>query len=102
MFIGELFVLIAMPVGKTSFCVTLLRITTTKWHRRVMWFIMLTLNPAMLVVAAMTFLRCNPIEKAWNYGAPGRCWPRAVIVNYSIFLGGAYSKRCSEKGIDIY
>ncbi|KAF2750943.1 hypothetical protein M011DRAFT_396209 [Sporormia fimetaria CBS 119925] len=82
--------LIGMPLSKTSFCVTLLKITATKWHRTVIWFIIVSLNLTMLMMIVITFAQCSPVKKVWNAKLPGTCWDNHVFVYYAIFAG-AYS-----------
>ncbi|PSN70690.1 hypothetical protein BS50DRAFT_443397, partial [Corynespora cassiicola Philippines] len=90
MYLGQLFALLAMPIGKTSFCVTLLRLTETKWHRQILWFIIGTINLALLAVTVMTFAQCSPVAKLWNVTLEGKCWDNRIVIYFSVFVG-AYS-----------
>ncbi|KAF2865260.1 hypothetical protein BDV95DRAFT_507702 [Massariosphaeria phaeospora] len=90
MYLGEFFALLAMPTAKTSFCVTLLRLTAVPWHKWIIWFVIVTTNASMWAVAAMTFAQCSPIEKLWNLTLPGKCWDNRIVIYFSIFVG-AYS-----------
>ncbi|KAF2750939.1 hypothetical protein M011DRAFT_396454 [Sporormia fimetaria CBS 119925] len=82
--------LFAMPLSKTSFCVTLLKVTETTWHRRAIWFVIITLNATCAVTVGVSYGQCTPVSKVWNSEVPGRCWSPRVLV-YSYVFQGAYS-----------
>jgi hypothetical protein len=88
MYAGEAFALLAMPLGKTSFCITLLRLTAVKWHKHIIWFIIVSINIMMLAVTAMTFGQCTPVEKLWDVMLPGHCWDNRIVIYFSIAVGG--------------
>ena len=96
MYLGELFALLAMPTGKTSFCVTLLRLTAIKWHKYIIWFIIVTINLTMWAVTIMTFAQCSPVEKLWNIMLPGSCWDNRIVIYFSIFVGGEKPQSIQE------
>ncbi|KAF2014033.1 hypothetical protein BU24DRAFT_452802 [Aaosphaeria arxii CBS 175.79] len=87
MYVGEAFALLAMPLGKTSFCITLLRLTAVKWHKHIIWFIIVSINIMMLAVTAMTFGQCTPVEKLWDVMLPGHCWDNRIVIYFSIAVG---------------
>ncbi|KAI1409017.1 hypothetical protein F5Y13DRAFT_171333 [Hypoxylon sp. FL1857] len=59
--------------SKTSFAVTLLRITNGK-IKTLLWMIIITMNVFMTVGALSLFLQCSPVEKSWDKDIPGTCW----------------------------
>ncbi|KAH9907833.1 hypothetical protein F4778DRAFT_797913 [Xylariomycetidae sp. FL2044] len=75
--------------SKTSFAVTLLRITNG-WLKVTIWVIIATMNVFMIFSALVNFIQCSPVEKVWKPQLPGTCWPSAVNVGIGIFAG-AYS-----------
>lgn len=75
--------------SKTSFAVTLLRITTGRLKFG-LWAVIVTLNIILTFNAIVPFIWCNPPSKAWNPFMLGECWDRTVVVNYNI-AGAAYS-----------
>ncbi|KAH7121084.1 hypothetical protein B0J11DRAFT_56634 [Dendryphion nanum] len=87
MYLGELFALLAMPTSKTSFCITLLRLTEIYWHKWIIWFIIVSVNITMWLCAALTFGQCSPVEKLWNYTLEGECWDNRIVIYYSIVVG---------------
>lgn len=88
LFLGEFFTLLAIPVSKTSFTVTLLRITSKTWQRWFIYFVIVTVNIVYLLCGILLLVQCQPIEKNWNKKMPGKCWNSSYQDNYSIFAGG--------------
>ncbi len=75
--------------SKTSFAVTLLRLTETERHWKLaLWFIIVSTNIAMGLSALFPWVSCTPVDKAWNMMTPGTCWPGYIIVYYNIFSAG--------------
>ncbi len=75
--------------SKTSFAITLLRITEgrIKW---LIWFMIVTMNIAMGLSALFPWVSCTPVQKAWDLFVDGVCWDPKVLVHYNIF-SAAYS-----------
>jgi hypothetical protein len=79
--------IIAVACSKTSFALTLLRLTDG-WMK---WFIiglLVLLNVTHAISAIFFWMSCNPPAKTWDVMLPGECWPTSVTVNYSLFVGG--------------
>ena len=83
------FTLTALSLTKTSFAVTLLRLTTEK-TRALVWFIIISLNITLGFSAAIPWIQCTPIAKTWNTTLEGHCWSSGVGVKVWIATG-AYS-----------
>ncbi|KAF2658914.1 hypothetical protein K491DRAFT_582023, partial [Lophiostoma macrostomum CBS 122681] len=90
LYLGEVFSLISIPVSKTSFAVTLLRIAAKQWHKWVIWFIIISMNLAMGLCALLILIQCDPVEKNWNENAKGSCWNPKIQDDFAVFAG-AYS-----------
>jgi hypothetical protein len=88
LFLGEFFTLIAIPVSKTSFSITLLRLSTKKWQKWFIWFVIVSVNIVYWLCGIFLLVQCQPIEKNWNKTMNGKCWQSSVQDNYSIFAGG--------------
>ena len=88
LFIGEFFTLIAIPMSKTSFAVTLLRLVARRWQKWFIWFVIVSMNVAMWMCGILLFVQCRPIEKNWDRKMEGSCWNSKVQDNYSVFAGG--------------
>ncbi|KAL2194023.1 hypothetical protein P885DRAFT_43908 [Corynascus similis CBS 632.67] len=78
------FSILAALWSKTSFAVTVLRISTG-WIRAFVWFIIITVNACLGVAIAITWAQCMPIEKVWHPYLEGTCWPKIVQIRYNIF-----------------
>lgn len=87
LYIGRFFGVIAVQTSKTSFAVTLLRLANQTWQRFTIWFIIVTLNIIMGLVALFLFIQCTPVQKAWLIETPGTCWDSHVTITFSIFAG---------------
>ncbi|KAB5578193.1 hypothetical protein GE09DRAFT_953002 [Coniochaeta sp. 2T2.1] len=83
------FSLTAAIWSKTSFAITLLRLTQG-WLKLLVWFIIVSMNIAMGLSALFIWVQCTPIERSWNPFIAGTCWAPHVIVDYNIF-SAAYS-----------
>lgn len=77
-------VLLAAVWSKTSFAVTLLRISDG-WTKRLVWFSIITVNAVMGVSAAFQWLQCWPSEKLWKPEVDGACWPSTIVITYNTF-----------------
>jgi len=87
--IGGTFAILAAVWSKTSFAVTLLRITQG-WPRLAVWLAIISMNVAMHLTALLVWVQCTPIEKAWNPFVPGSCLSIDRLVEYNMF-SAAYS-----------
>jgi hypothetical protein len=81
------FSLTAVIWSKTSFALTLLRLTQG-WLKVVVWFIIVTMNIAIGLSILFTWVQCSPIQKSWNPFLEGTCWAPTVLVHYNIFSAG--------------
>jgi hypothetical protein len=78
------FSILAALWSKTSFAVTVLRISSG-WTKVLVWFIIITVNACLGGAIAITWAQCTPIEKAWRPFLPGECWPKGIQNRYNIF-----------------
>ncbi len=79
--------LIAVAWSKTSFGITLLRLSDG-WMK---WFIivlLVLLNITHYISAIFFWVSCDPPAKTWDVMREGTCWPTHVTVDYSLFVGG--------------
>ncbi|KAJ4417115.1 hypothetical protein N0V85_001997 [Neurospora sp. IMI 360204] len=70
--------------SKTSFAITLLRLTHG-WMKWFLWFIIITMNIAMGLTALFPWVNCTPIRKSWEVFTAGECWDPTVTVHYNLF-----------------
>lgn len=88
LFLGEFFTLIAIPVSKTSFSITLLRIAARPWQKWFIWFVIITVNIIYWLCGILLLVQCQPIARNWDKSVAGSCWSSSIQDNYSIFAGG--------------
>lgn len=84
-----IFTLFAAACSKTSFAITLLRLTNG-WLKIVIWAIVVSLNLVLFINAILPFVRCIPIEASWNSAAGGTCFDINITIHFSLFAA-AYS-----------
>ncbi|KAK3377074.1 hypothetical protein B0T24DRAFT_509333, partial [Lasiosphaeria ovina] len=77
----------SIAISKSSFAVTLLRLSFRTWHRVLVWFIIVTVNLALWTTAAFIFTSCSPIARVWDPLVPGTCWNGRMLLDYNIFTG---------------
>lgn len=75
--------IVATIWSKTSFALTLLRITDYRWLKITLWTMVAFLNVAMGISAVLTMVQCSPVQKSWNTFADGYCW-REAFSAYSV------------------
>jgi len=85
LYIGSIFAHAAIVTSKVAFAVTLLRLSTEPWHARFLWSVILMLSLSMGSCLVLEFAQCSPVEKLWDFTAPGRCWDPHTQIYYSIF-----------------
>lgn len=78
------FSILAALWSKTSFAITVLRISSG-WAKVLVWFIIITVNGSLGVAIAITWGQCTPIEKIWRPSVEGDCWPKGIQIKYNIF-----------------
>ncbi|KAH9903599.1 hypothetical protein F4778DRAFT_91276 [Xylariomycetidae sp. FL2044] len=81
--------ILATDLAKTSFAITLLKLSKG-WTRAATWFLLVTLNIWSIFFCIFTYIKCDPVEKAWRPNIPGECWSRDVAQPIVVFVG-AYS-----------
>lgn len=76
--------------SKTSFAVTLLRLTVVSHVRYLVWFIIISLNIFLTFTAFLPLFQCTPMGKSYDPRIAGSCWDRTLVLVLTIF-GAAYS-----------
>ncbi|KAI0429361.1 hypothetical protein F5Y09DRAFT_342794 [Xylaria sp. FL1042] len=87
--ISGLFSILAATISKTSFALTLLRISSG-WAKWTVWFVIVTINVAMSLSLIFNWVQCTPVEKNFDFTLPGSCWPKETLIGYNAFAA-AYS-----------
>lgn len=83
------FSILAASWSKTSFAITVLRISEG-WTKRFVWFVIVSVNVVLTFGAISTYLQCTPSEKLWKPWVPGSCWPKEVIILYNMLTAGTW------------
>ena len=82
--------IVASIWSKTSFALTILRLTTGK-TRMFVWFLLISTNIAMGFTALFNWIHCIPFERLWDLTVPGTCWSYGPLVAYNSFSSGECS-----------
>lgn len=72
---------------KTAFAVTLLRLTEGA-TKKLLWFIIVSMNILMGVSALVPWIQCIPLDKGWIRTLDGACWAPGVGTTVWIATGG--------------
>jgi hypothetical protein len=73
--------------SKTSFAITLLRITQD-WTKMAVWCIIISMNVAMGLTALFIWIQCTPIQKSWDPFIEGSCYSIEFIIQFNTFSAG--------------
>jgi hypothetical protein len=87
MLVSGTFSVTAAVWSKTSFAITLMRITDG-WIKNVAIFAIVSMNIFMGLSGLFSWIRCKPLHKAWDLTVPfeeGTCWAPEVLERYDIF-----------------
>lgn len=85
-FVGS-FMIIGAAWSKSSFAISLLRISTG-WARVLIWFIIVSVNIFLGLSVLFTWIRCWPLQKMWISSIEGSCWSRWITLHYNMFTAG--------------
>lgn len=91
--IAQSLAIMACTLGKTSFALTLLRIVIQRWLIMVLWFIIITMNLVNVLCAIFVFVQCKDPRHLWDKSIPSECWPTHVFTDFSLFVGGGWSRK---------
>lgn len=84
------FAILAAAWSKTSFAITVLRISNG-WVKKFVWFIIISVNVTLGLSLVFTWVQCKPFEKSWQPLLPGECWPKIYVITYSTFTAGKFA-----------
>lgn len=85
--ISATFAILAAAWSKTSFAITLLRISQG-WVWALVWCIIVSMNVLLGLSALFNWIQCSPVEKSWNPTVQGTCYPMGRIVDYLMVSTG--------------
>ncbi|KAL4767840.1 hypothetical protein BDW60DRAFT_211542 [Aspergillus nidulans var. acristatus] len=79
------FGIIATTTSKTSFALTLYRISTDAWLKYFLIFVIVSINISMNLVWIFGFAKCTPLERVWDKSVPGKCWDGKKLLKFQLF-----------------
>jgi hypothetical protein len=79
------FGIIATTTSKTSFALTLYRISTDAWLKYFLIFVIVSINISMNLVWVFGFAKCTPLERVWDKSVPGKCWDGKKLLKFQLF-----------------
>ncbi|KAM0278416.1 hypothetical protein ACHAQH_005171 [Verticillium albo-atrum] len=79
------FGIIATTTSKSSFAMTLYRLSTAAWMRYLLIFIMITINISMNMIWVFGLAKCQPLERVFDNKVPGTCWDPKKLLKYQLF-----------------
>ncbi|KAK7961708.1 uncharacterized protein PG986_002533 [Apiospora aurea] len=84
-YLSSIFSLLGAAWSKTSFALTLIRIT--EGHlRTAIWVVITSINMTLIANATLPFLRCSPVERNWDFlMVEGECWDADILLFFSMF-----------------
>jgi hypothetical protein len=85
--LGGIVVVVAVVWSKTSFGITLLRISDG-WVKKFVWFIIISMNILMGITPILHVANCRPVAKTFNPFLPGTCGDLKPAIIYDIFASG--------------
>ena len=85
---GQFFALGSIAIAKSSFCVTLLRLSSSLWQKWLLWTILVTTNLLLWLCAIFLFTACTPAARKWDASIPGKCWSFRAQIYFALFSGG--------------
>ncbi|KAL5603913.1 hypothetical protein FOVSG1_006663 [Fusarium oxysporum f. sp. vasinfectum] len=80
------FLLLSIMWSKSSFGVTLLRITT-EWMKRAVWGLIISINVFLGFSILIYYIQCTPVQALWDIRVKGKCWDRDIAMKYHVFSG---------------
>ncbi|KAM0189009.1 hypothetical protein ACHAPA_007722 [Fusarium lateritium] len=83
--VGAAFGILATTISKTSFAITLHRISTNAWMRYFLIFVIVTINISMNLVWIFGLVKCSPLARVFDKSVPGTCWDSSKLLKYQLF-----------------
>jgi hypothetical protein len=89
--------ILAAAWSKTSFAMTLLRISTGK-VKIFVWFVLISVNLMLAATSTVQWAQCRPIERLWNNSIAGKCMERIVVIRLNAAAAGESSPSAHKTG----
>jgi hypothetical protein len=79
------FGIMSTTLSKSSFAITLYRISMDQWMKYLLIFIMVTINISMNLVWIFGLVKCSPFAKVLDGKVEGTCWDKNKLVKFQLF-----------------
>ncbi|KAJ3546329.1 hypothetical protein NM208_g2052 [Fusarium decemcellulare] len=76
---------LATSLSKASFAVTLYRLTSNRWMRWLLIFIIVSVSIFLNLIWIFGLVKCTPFERVIDSSAPGKCWDKQKLFTYQLF-----------------
>lgn len=94
-YVAGFFSILAAAWSKSSFALTLLCISNG-WTKRLVWFVLVSVNIVLGLGALLQWIQCWPIYKLW-LGGDGVCWVGFKRMrDYNTFSAGEFTPKCER------
>ncbi|PLB36855.1 uncharacterized protein BDW47DRAFT_132474 [Aspergillus candidus] len=79
--IGQSIGVVCLSLSKTSFAISLIRISPCRVMKGFLWFLIVTMNFVMLGSASIYMIQCQPPAALWDTSLrrTGTCWPQTLV-----------------------
>lgn len=92
--LGFTFGIISFTVPKLAVVALLVRLMNlSKWHKIFLWALSLLSMAALIGCVIILYAQCTPVSSQWDFSIKGKCISPWILINYSIFAGGAEKPR---------
>jgi rhodopsin domain-containing protein len=79
------FGILATTTSKTSFALTLYRISPSAWMKYFLIFVIISVNISMNLVWIFGLAKCQPLQKVFDGDVEGTCWDRRKLLKFQLF-----------------
>ncbi|KAF4445479.1 Integral membrane protein [Fusarium austroafricanum] len=76
---------LATSLSKASFAVTLYRLTSSRWMRWLLIWIIVSISIFLNLIWIFGLVKCTPFERVIDSSAPGKCWNKQKLFTYQLF-----------------
>lgn len=90
------FGIIATTASKSSFALTLYRISPNAWMKYFLIFVIVSINVSMNLVWIFGFAKCTPLPKVFDGEVPGTCWDRKKLLKFQLFVACKMDRQIRE------
>jgi hypothetical protein len=75
----------AISLSKASFAITLYRLTSSRWTRWFLIWIIVSVSIFLNLIWIFGLLKCTPFERVIDKSVPGTCWNKQKLFTFQLF-----------------